>query len=658
MMAKRLRCVPRKPKRVMTLLKFVSDFWLGAFARFRNDSASESLMEAIKQMAEDIENAFCENSKQKLFLPYDKLNDFVKEKKIYAVFGTAKFFASMKHLVDFIQQDAPQLFLILVLMESNTLEQQLKSFQKKGFNDGSLPINFDQDHAAYSLQGSPEGRKYPLFSKWNRQQRHVFEKYQWFFNVPVFGTSKFHLQLPAGQILPFLKVAPQAASSGYFGEVWKTIIHANNIKSSTSLPTFEWKSQKLDKNGESIRIAAVEIAVKKAREGDDDPNFNRVAFFDKEVENLNRLREYKSPHLIKPIAGYQIDQSRCLIFPWADGGNLGGYWEKYSLHARNKSNVLWQIGQFVGICSALEELHEPNVRHGDLKPENILWFDPKNNGGTLQIADLGLATFHEKEANTKNRKGMPTQTPSGTSRYEPPEMDEKRNTKDPRSRQYDIWSLGCVVLELLLWLAYSPTDLTTFRDQTPYFWQKGYRRGHKKYIVDEYVVTVMQILETHLEPLSAYKDLLDLVRDRLLVVQLSLDYVSVPGCRERAKEVHQVFENIYRKCVSDEGYLNPFPEKLQYPGAELHARAPQREELQRNEVHEKDGNLAVPGHQLVSKPALDTTQTLEQGPSEESSDSFRMTVRRPTSDLMGGTLNSTFSETSNHQKVCSSHFIS
>jgi serine/threonine protein kinase len=92
----------------------------------------------------------------------------------------------------------------------------------------------------------------------------------------------------------------------------------------------------------------------------------------------------------------------------------------------------------VRICSALEVLHIPNIRHGDLKPENILLFDPRNNGGTLQIADMGLATFHEQEANTKDRKGMPTQTPSGTSRYEPPEMDEKRNTEDPRSRQYDI----------------------------------------------------------------------------------------------------------------------------------------------------------------------------------------------------------------------------
>ena len=430
-----------------------------------------------------------------------------------------------------------------------------------------------------------------------------------------------------------------------------------HIDPSTKLPTFGWSSKILDENGEPLRIDAIAIAVKKAKEGDDDPKYNRAEFFDKEVENLNRLREYRSPHLIKPIAGYQIGQSRCLIFPWADGGNLGGYWENFSLHARDRSRVLWQLHQFVGICSALEELHIPNVRHGDLKPENILWFNPSNNGGTLQIADLGLATFHEKEANTKNRKGMPTQTPSGTSRYEPPEMDENRNTTDPRSRQYDIWSLGCVILELLLWLAYGPSDITTFRDKTPYFWQKGYERERGQYIVHEYVVAVMKTLDTHFKSCSAYKDLLNLVRHRLLVVKVSADYSSVWDCRERATEVHQFFKKIYQKCMSDEEYLRPLPEKLQYLEAELDGKAPQRNEVQCNEVHEKDGNLAVPGQQRVAKPSLDPIQTPAESLNPEPPDGFRFEFRRPTVDINGDTLSSQMSEASNHQEVCPSHSL-
>jgi serine/threonine protein kinase len=81
-------------------------------------------------------------------------------------------------------------------------------------------------------------------------------------------------------------------------------------------------------------------------------------------------------------------------------------------------------------------LHKDNVRHGDLKPENILWFQEGKESGTLNIADLGLTRFHEKELDTKSRdwRHQGANTPSGTKRYEPPEMDEYRGTDKARPR--------------------------------------------------------------------------------------------------------------------------------------------------------------------------------------------------------------------------------
>jgi serine/threonine protein kinase len=156
---------------------------------------------------------------------------------------------------------------------------------------------------------------------------------------------------------------------------------------------------------------------------------------------------------------------------------------------------------------------------------------------------------------------MRTQTPSGTFQYEPPEMDEKRNSQAPRLRHHNIWSLGCVIFELLLWLTYDPSDIRIFRNNTPYFWQKGYRREHGTHIVDEYVVAVIERLDSHFQPSSAYKDLLDLVRNRLLVVKYSADYAIVLGdCRESATKVHQCFADIAKKCEPDKNlnYLTPF----------------------------------------------------------------------------------------------------
>jgi len=70
------------------------------------------------------------------------------------------------------------------------------------------------------------------------------------------------------------------------------------------------------------------------------------------------VQEFDSDHIIKPIAAYKQGNARCLLFPWADGGNLATYWEEHDNTRRDKGNVRWVIGQFVGIFSALTVLHK------------------------------------------------------------------------------------------------------------------------------------------------------------------------------------------------------------------------------------------------------------------------------------------------------------
>jgi serine/threonine protein kinase len=639
---------------------------LAAGASKAQDSDADSLMDAtemaIENLASAIDKASCANSKNEAFLPVDKIAGFVKAKRIRRIVGHTQFFDNMEDLIRFVQEDAQRLFLTLVMMESDALEQELKYFQDMGFDDSVLPIRFDhRNQSAYSLLDPSSATRYPFPTKWKRNQKVSFEEYQRRFTAPVFGSpNTFHHFIPEGQRLPYLEVAPNPTSSGYFGEVSKNIIHAKHIHPSIELPVMIWTSKNPVEGEELIQVDAIAVAVKKTKQGEDDPNYSRAKFFDKEVGNLKRLREYDSPHLIKPISAYKNGQDRCLMFPWAEGGNLGGYWKDFPLQARNRSHVLWQLRQFEGICSALTELHNRNVRHGDLKPENILWFDPKNDGGILQIADLGLATFHKKEEDTRNRQGHPTQTPSGTSRYEPPEMDEKRNSQDPRSRQYDIWSLGCIVFELLLWLAYGPSDITIFRNNTPYFWQKHHRRGKNEYVVHEYVVAIMETLDRDLEPGTAYKDLLDLVRNRLLVIKYSANYDDVPDdCREGATKVHEYFAKIVQRCESNSDYLKLLTEKLRYPEAELDGKATHRTGIQHNEVHEKDGNLAVPGQHSNVQHALHSNQMPEDIAHTTQPDIPDpgqvipgIAIRAATMDLNSGSLTPQTSQVSNHHEVC------
>jgi hypothetical protein len=111
---------------------------------------------------------------------------------------------------------------------------------------------------------------------------------------------------------------------------------------------------------------------------------------------------------------------------------------------RLEVSPLWL--QLLGIAKALDkiinyctpELTTENPQHGyhfDLKPANIL-IDESN---TFIISDFGQARFQDAGGTSRI-------TPiGGTEAYAPPEID----SPDCRyNRKYDIWSLGCIFLEV------------------------------------------------------------------------------------------------------------------------------------------------------------------------------------------------------------------
>lgn len=201
-----------------------------------------------------------------------------------------------------------------------------------------------------------------------------------------------------------------------------------------------------------------------------------------------------------------------MIFPWADGGNLLNEWERLPPHDVGAEKVLWFLEQFVGLCEALEELHTKetqNCIHGDLKPENILIFSQPGSNPIFQIADLGLAAFHI-EAHTNMR--MASGVGSGTSRYKPPEM-ETMNLEVSRGRAYDIWSMGCILLEFLVWLTSGYDGLRKFQSSTTYFWDLS-RSGS---ILHSAVEIYLDLAETELASSPVLSDVVLLVKKQLLV---------------------------------------------------------------------------------------------------------------------------------------------
>jgi serine/threonine protein kinase len=200
------------------------------------------------------------------------------------------------------------------------------------------------------------------------------------------------------------------------------------------------------------------------------------------------IRDLNHPHLIKAIAYYKKGNKHCVMFPWAERGNLRDFWKKQPPKL-NRRYLRWVFTQFYGLAEAIERLHHSHkdkvMRHGDLKPENILCFDGEGGSNNNQdecmlvIADVGLSKSHDKL--TELRKDA-TRTNSGTIMYEPPETELQR--EEPRSRRYDVWSLGCIYLEFIVWLLYGAKELDRFKNELT-----GSGSNARFYVIEEDVQT-------------------------------------------------------------------------------------------------------------------------------------------------------------------------
>jgi serine/threonine protein kinase len=179
-----------------------------------------------------------------------------------------------------------------------------------------------------------------------------------------------------------------------------------------------------------------------------------------------------------------------------------------------------------------------------LKPENILVFR-ENDTNILKIADIGLGKFHIKSTDSRMKGKDYTTTMTGTARYMPPEFD--RNITKFISRRHDVWSLGCLFMEFIIWAAWGLKGLNQFIDlDIREFWQE--KHGSQRAVHDsikQWIRNISSVLTSG----TALGDLIRLVDSQMLK---PLDH------RSTSKDVCERLNAIVLKAHADEAYcLNP-----------------------------------------------------------------------------------------------------
>ncbi|KAJ4291768.1 hypothetical protein N0V90_009663 [Kalmusia sp. IMI 367209] len=183
-----------------------------------------------------------------------------------------------------------------------------------------------------------------------------------------------------------------------------------------------------------------------------------------EKEILQQLEKFNHPNIVKLLDAYCIDDNFLLLFPLAQG-DLEDFMSKEPLPSHSSQVIFtWMLQQVQGLTKALEYLHVGNEhyeafgRHGDIKPENILWYSDVGTGkltlGRFVIADLGLSQFHRRTPGSSTHPASclcDAVTPNrnlADRRYAAPEIEVPSRIDSA----YDMWSLGCVLFEMVVWL--------------------------------------------------------------------------------------------------------------------------------------------------------------------------------------------------------------
>lgn len=164
--------------------------------------------------------------------------------------------------------------------------------------------------------------------------------------------------------------------------------------------------------------------------------FKRSAINKKDVKTfLNEVKILKSlehKHCIDMVGSYSDPQYFVLLTSPVAECNLERYYTM-ALADRDKLSILQSF--FGCLAGTLDFLHNQKVTHQDIKPQNIL---VKDNSQVL-VADFGIARSWEGLAGATTTADLDRSWV-----YAAPEVVRG----GPKNESADVWSLGCVFLEM------------------------------------------------------------------------------------------------------------------------------------------------------------------------------------------------------------------
>jgi mitogen-activated protein kinase kinase kinase len=180
--------------------------------------------------------------------------------------------------------------------------------------------------------------------------------------------------------------------------------------------------------GEFLAVKQVEVSAKAAG-NDKDKMREMVAALDQEIDTMQHLDHI---NIVQYLGCERKEMSISIFLEYISGGSVGSCLRK---HGKFEEVVVSSLTRQT--LAGLAYLHREGILHRDLKADNILL----DLDGTCKISDFGISKKTDNIYGNDKTNSM-----QGSVFWMAPEV--VRSQGQGYSAKVDIWSLGCVVLEM------------------------------------------------------------------------------------------------------------------------------------------------------------------------------------------------------------------
>ncbi|KAK3986438.1 hypothetical protein QBC44DRAFT_139737 [Cladorrhinum sp. PSN332] len=449
-----------------------------------------------------------------------------------------------------------RIFAILCLLQQ---PREIIHFVDEEISDGDLPLKTMIDPASskstnsLNLQHPRSGKPLCSLRAFNHEQ---FEEVQWTMIPVSFPKDAQYCRFDKRQSLPW-------SEEWYFNEQYRSYAYISRVRihdghhsfkhpylinGLLALETFTSYRDShllLDSEAEDSTPCQpkMESHLPKALE--------TRRHFDRELKNLEIVNSLNHPHLTPLLAAFEHGDQHCLLFPWADANLQRLFNHTTAGPPLNLESLLWLTKQLRGLADGLRLFHackpssddEFQCVHGHISGYHILGFrDPDRPDYMINATAFTLAW-----------SGFGSGTPSYS--YQPPECNAEGYGI---SASYDVWSFGCLMLEMIAWFLgggeyvgkflhsrKKPDILTGGVLSTEFYEYVRDAKDHGEGPVFARVKTAVHDSVDRLRTNSGCSDIihriLDLVVKRMLIVESD-------GLRQRASstEVFYELDSIHR----------------------------------------------------------------------------------------------------------------